>query len=115
MAVLKKKLKAATLLESVIAMVIIVISLSIGIMTFSNILHNDRSATIVKATFLLNDLGTKEKNNRTFIDGEERKENVLLKKTFNKYENTESLLEMKLQAYDQDKLILETKEVISLQ
>ncbi|MCW3071755.1 MAG: hypothetical protein JWO44_1645 [Bacteroidetes bacterium] len=113
MAKIKTKLKATTILESMVAMVIAVVCLSIGTMVIVNVLNSDKGYPSLKADLLLNSISNKLKNEKTFIDGEERIENLLIKKTFEKYADTENLLQMTLQVIDENnKPIFERKELI---
>jgi hypothetical protein len=113
---MKAKLKAATILESMVAMTIIVVCLGIGTMIFVNILNNDRDRLSLKATLLLNNESLKTKKEKFFIDGEEKEEGFTIKKTFVKYSETENLLQMSLKAFDENgKLIIERKELIIIE
>jgi hypothetical protein len=115
MAKIKHKLKATTILESMVAMVIAVVCLSIGTMIFVNVMNSDRDYRSLKAGFLLNTVSAHAKSEKRFIDGEEKTGEFLVKMQFEKYGDTENLLQMTLQALDEsNKLILERKELILL-
>src|SRR3954469_7199179 len=108
-----KKLKAATMLESMVAMVITVVCLGIGTMIFVNVLNNDKDRISLKALLMLNNESNRIRTEKKFIDGEEEREGFILKRTFEKYNETGNLLQVTLQLLDANgRLVLERKELI---
>jgi Tfp pilus assembly protein PilV len=99
---MKKKLKAATLLESLIAMVILVVCFGIATMIYSNVLNSDKQRLKLKAILLLKIETFAIKKNKTFIDSEKTEGEFTLKQTFEREEGTDNLFHMKLLACDKD-------------
>jgi len=110
---INKRFKATTILESMVAMVIAVVCLGIGTMVFVNVLNSDKDRSSLRADLLLNRISLQLKRAKLFIDGEEKAENLIIRKTFEKYGDTDNLLQMTLQALDENnKLLFERKELI---
>ena len=113
MAELTKKIKAATMLESMVAMVIIVVCLGIGAMIFVNVLNNDKGRILLKALLLLNRQSAVIKSEKLFIDGESVEDGYTIQRTFVKYNDTENLFRMRLKALDENgKTVFERNELI---
>lgn len=113
MAGLKRKIKAATMLESMVAMVIIVVCLGVGTMIFVNVLNNDKDRVSLKASLILNKQSTFIKNEKQFIDGESTQDGYTIRQTFVKYNDTDNLFTMTLKALDENrKIVFERKELI---
>jgi hypothetical protein len=108
-----EKLKAATLLESIIAMIVIVLCLGIGTMIFVNVLHSDKDKVNLEASLLLNTISKRIQEERIFIDGETIENGYRIQSAFIKYPETENLLQLNMKAFDQNnKLIQERIELI---
>jgi Tfp pilus assembly protein PilV len=109
-----KKLKAATLLESLIAMIIIVMCLSIGTMIYSNILSSDKQRIQLKAMFILNSEAQQTKTEKSFLDAEKQVDEWNVKKTVEHYDQTENLYRLSITITDKDGKVVATRnELIS--
>lgn len=62
------KLKAASLTESIVAMVIIALCLSIGILIYTNVLRSDRNLASIVAEQKVKELLLKTKINKEYLD-----------------------------------------------
>lgn len=114
MAGLNYKLKAATLMESLIAMVIIVVCLGIGTMIYTNVLNSDKQRLKFKALLMLNKEAAQIKAEKIFFDGEKQVGDYRIKKTIKKFEQTENLYTLALVVLDKDgKIIGSRNELIS--
>lgn len=113
---MKPTLKAATILESMIAMVVITVCFGIAAMIFVNVLNNDKDRASLKAILLLSRKSEIIKKEKFFIDGEEKENGYIIQKTFSKYPETENLLQMTLKAIDESgKVVKERKELIVIE
>lgn len=113
MAGLNHQLKASTLVESLIAMVILVVCLGIGTMVFTNVLNSDRDRKELHATLLANEEALKIKSEKNFLDAEEKAGDWTLKKTVQKYQETENLFLLSIAVLDKDrKIIVVRRELI---
>lgn len=97
---LNKTLKAATLVESLIAMVIIIITLGIATMIYSNVLDSDKQRKQLKAIFLLKQELIKTKTEKTFLDSEEQINDWSLKKVVKRFDQTENLYCLSMSVLD---------------
>lgn len=107
------KLKATTIMEALIAMILIMVCLGIGTMIFVNVLQNDRGRSSLKAMLLLKAESKMLRQKQLFVDGEEKQGEWLIQRTFEKYDNTENVLQMNLKLTDENgKVIAEQNELI---
>lgn len=97
---MKKKLKAATLMESLIAMVILVVCFGIATMIYFNILHSDKQRIKLKALLLINKKIFIIKKEKKIIDTEYKEGPFILKANFEKLEGASNLFHFKLSASD---------------
>jgi len=110
---LSSTLKASTLVESLIAMVILVVCLGIGTMVYSNVLSSDKERKQLHATLLANEEAIKIKSEKNYLDAEEKSGDWTLKKTIEKYDQTENLFSLSIVVLDGDrKIILIRRELI---
>lgn len=100
MAKLNRKIKAATLIESLIAMVIIVLSLGVGTMIYVNVLNSDKQRLQLKAIGVLNRMAEQAKMEKNYLDAEQQLEGWNIKKTVDKYDQTENLYQLSITAFD---------------
>lgn len=116
MAQLNYKIKAATLMESLIAMVIIVVCLGVGTMIYTNVLNSDKQRLQLKAVGELNRLADKAKTEKNYLDSQEQLNGWNIKKTVNKYDQTENLYQLSIAAFDTTgRLIAIRNELITIE
>lgn len=116
MAQLDHKIKAATLMESLIAMVIIVVCLGVGTMIYSNVLNSDKQLLQLKAIGKLNRMAQQTKIEKNYLDSEQKQNGWNIKKTLNKYDQTENLYQLSISAFDTTgQLIAIRNELITIE
>jgi hypothetical protein len=116
MAKITTKLKAGTLLESTIAMVLIIVCFGIGTMVITNVLSNDHSHNAYRAKNILNDISFKIQTTKKYIDENELVQGFKIQKTFEKYLGADNILQMTLRAVDNnEKIIYEHHELIIIE
>ncbi|OFY82803.1 MAG: hypothetical protein A3F72_01585 [Bacteroidetes bacterium RIFCSPLOWO2_12_FULL_35_15] len=114
MAGMNWQLKASTLIESLIAMIIIVTCLAIGTMIYANVLASDKQRLQLKAILILNNEAQQTKAEKTFIDSERQLDEWNIKKTVEHYEQTENLYRLTLSLTDKEgKTITTRNELIA--
>lgn len=92
MAVLNNhKLKGSTLIESLIAMIIIVLSIGISAMIYSSILSSDKEFIRLKANKLIDVEAIKTKAQKLLIDSEIKINELIIQKKISLYNETENL------------------------
>lgn len=115
MARLNYKLKATTLIESLIAMSIIIVSLGVATIIYTSVLESDKQSLKLKAQLLLNEEAFKTKQSKTFIDEEILVTPFTIKKIVERYPGTENLYLLSLIATDlKGNLIAKRNELICL-
>lgn len=113
MAKLNHKLKAGTLIESLIAMVIIVVCLGVFAMIYSNVLDSDQQRLHLKITLLFNKEAIEIKKEKAFLDSEMLINDWVIQKVIEPYPGTENLYQLTLIAINKKgKVIAERKELI---
>lgn len=113
---LNHALKAATLMESLIAMIIIVVCFGIATMIYSNVLDSDKQRLQLKAILVLNEVAIETKNGKTFVDSEKQIGNWVIKKTVEKYPQTENVYTLTLSVIDRNgKTIAIRNELIPIE
>lgn len=90
------KLKASTLVESIIAMVIITLCLSIGVMIYINVINADKQLSSQKASFILANEANRIKTEKNFISTTTNINEWMIEKDISKYEGTENVYLLKL-------------------
>ncbi len=116
MVTLTHKLKAGTLMESLIAMIIIVVCLSISAIIYTNVLDSDKQYLKLKASQLLNQEALAAKSKKDFLDSEFKTGDWTIKKKFEVYEQTQNLLKMSLTAINSNNsTVIERNELILLE
>ncbi|HAF29361.1 MAG TPA: hypothetical protein DCG75_09980 [Bacteroidales bacterium] len=111
-----KKLKASTLIETIIAMLIVTIAFSLALMLMLSISKNSNNSLKTKAYFLANEVLVKTKSEKTYFDQDFDYGNILIKKTVAEYENNEELFQLNISAYDvRNYKLVEQNELIIIE
>jgi len=110
---LNTSLKAFTVIESIVAMVVIVICFGISSMVFYNILEGDSQRNLLKAAAILNKEAFAIKEQKNYLDEEREEGDWLLSKKTELYEGTENLYRLTLILSDKKgNTIMERAELI---
>lgn len=113
MALLTKKVKASTLIEVMVALIIVMISFGIAMAIYVNVTHSDNQTQKLKAQLLLNETAIKTTNENSFIDEKTEMDGISVIKTVSSYEGTPGLHLLFLEAFDVNaKKIAERKELV---
>ncbi|WP_345954243.1 hypothetical protein [Mucilaginibacter sp. PAMB04168] len=108
-----KKLPASSILEVVVALVVILLVLSLSLTIYSNVMRQSLSARKLQAQFRLQEALVQLKHDRSLDlpvqDG------LVIEKTLAPYENNSRLTLVYLKAYDDThRLLAETRQIIIL-
>ena len=107
------KLKAATLLESLVAMVVVMVCFGITSMIYNNVLRSDSKRIKLKAHLLLNDISIKTKKEKIFLDEDIQRDGILIRKRIKNYKEISGLSELDLTAfYNESKPVQTRRELI---
>lgn len=103
------------MLESLVAMVIILGAFAVSCMIYVNITASDNNREKLEAQLLINQMAIKTKQEQNFIDEITETEFLTIEKTVIKYPNTENLNQLTIKALNkQGKIISEQKELVAV-
>ncbi|HET6243889.1 MAG: hypothetical protein H0V01_04385 [Bacteroidetes bacterium] len=115
MALLTKKIKASTLIEVIVALIIVMITFGIAMVIFINVTHSDNQVQKLKASLILNESALKTSKENSYIDEKTEVDGLFINKTINPYENIPGLNLVLFEAFDVNgKIIAERRELILL-
>ncbi len=115
MAVLKEKIKASTLIEALVAMVIVMTCFGIASMIYVNVLNADNNRIQLNAHLLVHELAQKAKETNSFLDEKIETNGLIIQKSVEPYHDIPNLNVLKYIAVDKKgKLIAEYKELFIL-
>lgn len=97
---LNEHLKASTLLESIIAMVIVLVCFTIATMIFVNITNSDKQRLKLKALTVLNREAIETKKSNLLLDEEKIIHPFTVKKVVERFPETDNLYKLLLIAKD---------------
>ena len=116
MALLKKHIPASTLLETLIAIVLILVCFSIATVVLVNIMQSDNGRMKLHAHLELEALYQKTMDEKTFIDEDVDYETFSIHKSIAPYQNSANLYQLTLTAKSKDAVQLdEFKKLILLE
>ncbi|OFY26027.1 MAG: hypothetical protein A2275_05835 [Bacteroidetes bacterium RIFOXYA12_FULL_35_11] len=112
---LNKKLHASTLIEVLIAMVIIVVVFGIANMIFLNIQKSTNTGIKIAASLELDKIAAETHRNFTYMDEEYKLDRFTIIKKVSNYNKAEELRQLNFEVLDAEgKIILERKELIRI-
>lgn len=110
---LTKTLKGTTIVESIIAMTIIAISFSIGLMVVEMVLNSSKAAFLYRVRNAVQQQVLMTKNNQNYLDITINQLDFIIEQKIAPYQDYPQLFELKLVAKElDDDAILEHKELI---
>lgn len=110
------KLKAGTLVESLIAMVIIVVSLGVTTMIYMNVVQSDKQVLQMKGLFMINNEVKKIKLDKQYLDNERKVGDYLISSIIKEYNESENLYQISLTVKDlKGKTIASQNELIIIE
>lgn len=110
-----KTFKASTIIEVIIAMVILLIIYSMVIITFLNFSNDNNNCNKTKAALLLENISANTKSTYRFIDNEFNFNNINIVQTILPYKGNDNLRILKLEAISNSgKMILSKSEIIAI-
>lgn len=113
MALLRKKIKASTLVESMIAMVVVMVSFGIATAVYVSVLSSSDEMQKLKSRTILQKLAIEIRQNHLFLDERTSIDDIIVEKKVVSYNNQKNLFQLKLIAFDQnEKKLAEYNELI---
>jgi hypothetical protein len=109
-----KKVKSSSLFETLVAMTILVVISGIAMVAFINISRSSVTGEKIKARLFLFELVEKTRQEGAYVDEEFEWDNLMVKKSFIKYEGNPDLLIMKVEIKDdQNRKVAAHREIIT--
>jgi len=103
-------------MESLIAMVIIIICFGTATMIWSNVLSSDKQRIHLKASLLLNAEAIQIRKEKNFVDDQKKIDDWIIIKKVEPYKNTENLFVLTLSVTDQEgKKLFTRNELIAIE
>ena len=113
MALLTKKIKGSTLVESLIAMVVVMVSFGVATTVYVNVLSSRDEIQKLKSMTILKKLAFESKQNRLFLDDNITVDGFVIEKKVVSYNGQKDLFQLKLKAFNQnEKQLAEYNELI---
>ncbi|PKP20788.1 MAG: hypothetical protein CVU05_08325 [Bacteroidetes bacterium HGW-Bacteroidetes-21] len=115
MVALNKRLSAFSLIEVLVAMIIVLIMTSFTTLTFINLSGFDRNQKRLDAMFIVGSILQESKKNNSFLNEDIKTSSIVIQKTVEDYNNISNLKLLKVSAYTLDNVkILEQVEIIRI-
>jgi hypothetical protein len=106
-------MKGGTLLETLVALVILAFCFSLSAMIFVSVLNSSGNSKLLHATAQLNEISMQTQKSGNYLDEEIQTDEFKFLKKIHKRENTKNLIELKITAYDNTgHLVAERKELM---
>jgi Tfp pilus assembly protein PilE len=109
------KLKGATLIESMVAMIVVLLCFGIATMIYVNVMNSDSRRAELHAHLLLNEIAMKAKQQELFLDEEIHEGTLLITKKVETYKGVPGLIRLGIIARNEkDKIIATHNEIICI-
>lgn len=110
---MKKKIKASTLIEAIVALVIIMLVFSIIMSFYLGQIKSSSQLNKLNIHFLMNKIANQEDDLNRYNDNEYKFESFVIKKTVSQYKDYENLYLLEYECLDTNKtIILQKRKVI---
>lgn len=106
------KLKAATLQETIVALTIIMICLSIGLMVFVNVMRSDKASERLKANMLLKQAFAESSLKQGFYDEVYSVGRFVIEKQIHPYDSQQPVNVLEIMVFKNEKLLVKGKQLI---
>ena len=110
---LNDRIKASSLLETIVALLVVMTVFGIAMTIYINVLRNSDSLSTLKAIQTLEQVAAETKTKRSYFDESFRVDEIMVEKSFIQYQHNEDLWLMDLKAIDPlNKTIATRKEIL---
>lgn len=106
------KLHASSLIESIMATIIIVLSFGIGMLIFMNILSSEQVFAKAKADAVLHALLEETKQKKSYLTEVFEKDGLKITKSMTRYDNLEDTFILELTAFSNQEKLHSIQEII---
>lgn len=112
----RKLLKGSSLVEVLVAMIIIMSSLAAGVILYGKIHKSSLIRMKITANLHVEKIMTETRASKEFVDKEFTIDNIIIQREFIPYEEYENLQVMQVKAINKEgKVLLEKKEIVLLE
>lgn len=112
---LKHKFKGSSIVETITALLIIVISFGAGMSIYLNVLTNEKTIAKTKANIVMHNIANKAIAEHVYIDEEIHLDGLLFEKKILPYADDQYHRILQISAYDKTTLIHQTNQIIYLE
>lgn len=113
--IIVKQIRASTILEVVVSMVIIVIVFGVAMMIYTNVTRISLSGQKIRAQAVLSQIMKGMEDTELSLDQESVTDGFIVKRSVKHYAENNKLLEVDLKAYDENHLFLAELHQLILQ
>lgn len=96
------KITSSTLVEVIVAMVVLAIAFSVGIMIYFNILTGSGSYRSFETSLILKQIATETINDKSYIDETIEISDLTIQKSIKAYNGSKKIMVLELHAIDQN-------------
>ena len=111
---MRKKLKGSTLVEALVAMIIVMLALGVFTTVYVNVLKSGDRHRKLQAGLLLDKIALEAKQNRLLLDAEYKTEEFVIQKKVEVYGGAEGLLSLSLKAFDKNEKLMAVRNELIL-
>ena len=97
--IVTKQMKAATLVETIVSLIIIMIVFSIGMIIFNRVIFSGNQFQQLQIHLLMKKIAIETKTNNRYFDETFSKDQYIIEKKITKYKNTEFIYHLQLISY----------------
>jgi Tfp pilus assembly protein PilV len=105
MVALRTKIQAATLIEVIVSLVIIMIFFGIAMMIYINVLNTSISNRQIQADLLLKEVCEETILNRRYFDEKIEKDGFVVYKSIRKYSDMENVIHLHVETLNKSKVV----------
>lgn len=114
--VLKQKIKASTLVETIVAMLVVTFVFTIAFATIAGLSKNSNNSLKTKAYFVSQEVWVKTKTEKEFFDQDFVFGNITVKRTVKEYQKYDELFQLSIETFDSNNhKLFEQNELIILE
>jgi len=108
---INKKIPAATLQETMVALTIVLICFSIALMVFVNVMRTEKSRDQLRANLLLKEVSFKTMEEQSFYNDDYERGGFIIEKLISEYQQNPSLGVLEIKVFKNNRLLIESKEL----
>jgi hypothetical protein len=100
MGILKYKAKGATLMEALVAIIVVMLGFVMGTMVYISVMDSDKGFRKLEAASMVREIVAETKSGDNFIEGKITRDSITVVKSIVSYPNVPSLMVLSIDAFD---------------